>query len=214
LGYADLLLRHGYLVLLPDARAHGESGGTLATFGVMESGDMRRWYDWLERTEAPRCIDALGNSMGAAAVLESLKTTPGFCAVVAESPYSNFREVSYERLGQRFHAGPWLGRTVLRPALTAGFLYARWKYDVDLNQDSPEDAVAASSVPVLLIHGKRDRNIPPRHSERIVARSAGRNPAVALWEPANAGHCGAARAEPEEYERRLIGWFAGHDVGP
>src|ERR1035438_2052325 len=27
IGYADLLLRHGYAVLLPDARAHGESGG-------------------------------------------------------------------------------------------------------------------------------------------------------------------------------------------
>src|SRR5215467_5722933 len=28
-GYARLLLAHGYVVLLPDAREHGESGGTL-----------------------------------------------------------------------------------------------------------------------------------------------------------------------------------------
>jgi pimeloyl-ACP methyl ester carboxylesterase len=78
LGYADLLLSRGYAILLPDARAHGESGGELATYGVKESGDVRRWYDWIERTEFPRCIDGLGNSMGAALLLESLRTTPGF----------------------------------------------------------------------------------------------------------------------------------------
>ncbi len=104
LGYADLLLGHGYAILLPDARAHGESGGDLATYGVKEAGDVRRWYDWLETAESPRCIDGLGNSMGAALLLESLQTTSGFCAVVAESPFANFREASYDRLGQ------WSGR--------------------------------------------------------------------------------------------------------
>src|SRR5271157_6569187 len=115
LGYAELLLRHGYAVLLPDARAHGESGGELATYGVKEAGDVRRWFDWIKKVEAPRCIDGLGNSMGAAILLESLRTTPGFCAVVAESPFANFREASYDRLGQWSGTGPWLGRTLLRP---------------------------------------------------------------------------------------------------
>jgi fermentation-respiration switch protein FrsA (DUF1100 family) len=211
LGYADLLLRHGFAVLLPDARALGESGGELATYGVKETEDVRRWFDWLHRTESPRCIDALGNSMGAGAVLESLKTTPGFCAVAAESPYASFREISYDRLAQRFDAPAWVGWTVLYPAVESGFLYARLKYGVDLDQDSPADAVAASRVPVLLIHGKRDENIPPRQSERILARSSGRADLV-LWEPAEAGHCGAVGTEPKEYERRVIGWFGSHDA--
>src|SRR5438552_2590768 len=30
-GYAELLLAHGFTVLLPDARGHGASGGDLAT---------------------------------------------------------------------------------------------------------------------------------------------------------------------------------------
>src|SRR5690349_5827047 len=33
-GYAQLLLSHGYTVLMPDARAHGESEGDLATYGI------------------------------------------------------------------------------------------------------------------------------------------------------------------------------------
>ena len=89
-------------------------------------------------------------------------------------------------------------------------LYARWKYGVDLEEASPENAVAASSVPVLLIHGRKDTNLPPRHSETIVARSSSRTPPVVLWEPAEAGHCGAAGAEPAEFERRVVGWFGSH----
>jgi hypothetical protein len=39
-GYGHLLLEHGYAVLLPDARRHGESGGELATYGVKEADDI------------------------------------------------------------------------------------------------------------------------------------------------------------------------------
>jgi dipeptidyl aminopeptidase/acylaminoacyl peptidase len=212
LGNAELLLSHGYAVLLPDARAHGSSGGELATYGVKEADDIRRWFDWLQRTESPRCIDGLGESMGAAQLLQSLRTTPGFCAVVAESSFASFREASYDRLGEQLHARAWTGRTVLRPAVEAGLFYARWKYGVDLEQASPEKAVAISKVPVLLIHGKKDTNLPARNSEMILARSAARVRAVVLWEPAEAGHCGAAGAEPVEFERRVIGWFAIHDA--
>ena len=207
LGSADMLLRHGYAVLLPDARAHGASGGDMATYGVKEARDVRRWFDWIERSESPRCIDGLGESMGAAQLLASLRTTPGFCAVVAESAFASFREASYDRMGEKMNAGAWAGRTLLRPIVEVGLLYARWKYSVDLEQASPQSAVAASTVPVLLIHGRKDTNLPPRHSEMILARSSSRKPEVVLWEPADAGHCGAAGAEPEEYERRVIGWF-------
>ena len=212
LGNADLLLGHGYAVLLPDARAHGASGGELATYGVKEADDIRLWFDWMQRTESPRCIDGLGESMGAAQLLQSLRTTPGFCAVVAESSFASFREASYDRLGEKLHAGAWAGRTLLRPAAEAGLFYARWKYGVDFEQASPENAVAASSVPVLLIHGKKDINLPSRHSEMIQAQNKTRIPAVELWEPAEAGHCGAAGAEPQEFERRVISWFESHDA--
>ena len=212
LGYADLLLRRGFAVLLPDARAHGESGGDAVTYGAKEAGDVRRWFDWVEQADRPRCVDGLGNSMGAAVLLESLRTTPGFCAVVAESPFADFREASYDRMGQWTGTGPWFGATVLRPAVETGILYARLRYGADLGQDSPEEAVALSRVPVLLIHGKRDDNLPAYNSELILARNKARGDAVVLWEPAEAGHTGAAGAEPEEYERRVIGWFEGHGV--
>jgi uncharacterized protein len=208
LGPAGLLLRHGYAVLLPDARAHGESGGAIATYGVLEAEDLRRWFVWLQQSTHPHCIDGIGDSMGAAELLRSLDAEPGYCAVIAESVFSSFREVAYVRLGQWFGTGPWLGRTVLRPAVDISFFYARLRYGVDFAQASPVRAVTASSTPVLLIHGLADSNIPSRQSERIKLR----HPSAELWEPANADHCGASSTDPAGYEAHVLSFFAAHDL--
>jgi hypothetical protein len=192
LGPAGMLLKHGFAVLLPDGRAHGTSGGAIGTYGVFEADDLRRWFDWLKTNQSPRCINALGDSMGGAEVLRSLDVEHDYCAVVAESPFATFQEAAFDRLGQQFSTGPWLGRRLLRPAFGIGLAYARLKYRVDLGQASPKDAVAASHVPVLLIHGLADTNLPPRHSEMIKRA----NSAVVLWEPANADHCEASKWNP------------------
>jgi uncharacterized protein len=206
IGYAELLLLHGFTVLMPDARAHGASGGKLATYGLLESDDIRRWFDWLQQNQHPDCIFGFAESMGTAQLLQSLQTEPHFCAVAVESPFSTFREIAYDRVGQFFHTGPWLGRTVLRPVVEVAFGFARWKYRMNLEQVSPERIVASTNVPVLLIHGQIDRNIPVRHSQRIAANNA----AVALWVVPNTDHCGAIATAREELEQRLVSWFIVH----
>ena len=205
-SYADLLLGHGFSVLMPDARAHGASGSDLVTYGLLESDDVHRWLDWLVQNDHPSCIYGLGESMGAAQLLQSVRSESRFCAVVAESSFANFREIGYDRLGQSFGTGPWLGRTLLRPILEVAFAYSAWRYKFHFGQASPENAVAETRIPVFLIHGQNDSNIPVRHSRLI----AWRNPAVVLWEVPNAEHCGAAGTNPEEFNRTLIHWFASH----
>jgi uncharacterized protein len=130
MGYAEMLITRGFTVLLPDARAHGASGGDTATFGLLESRDIRDWMDWMQDHDHPRCIFGLGESMGAALLLQSLKGQPEFCAVVAESPFSDFREIAYDRVGQYFRTGPWLGRSLLRPIVEIAFTYAQCKIRV------------------------------------------------------------------------------------
>jgi pimeloyl-ACP methyl ester carboxylesterase len=206
LGNANLLLRHGYAVLLPDSRDHGDSDGPIATYGVLESDDLHRWFNWLQQRDHPHCIDGIGDSMGAAQLLESL-TVNSYCAVVAESPFSTFREAGYDRIGQQLGTGPWLGRSILRPAVEFGLLYARFRYDVNLAQASPLHAVERTHTPVLLIHGQTDTNLPPRHSEAL-AKS---NPAIQLWEPAATEHTAAYSTHPAEYEHRVLDWLAWHN---
>lgn len=202
-GYAQLLVAHGFTVLMPDARAHGVSGGAIATYGLLERNDVHQWVDFLATKEHPRCTFGFGESMGASQLLQSLEPRIPFCAVAVESPFATFREITYDRMGQPFHLGPWVGRILLRPMVEAAWLRARWTYGLDMESISPEDSVAASTIPVLLIHGQIDSNIPLRHSRLIHARA----PRAQLWEVPGAGHCGAASTAPEEFDERLLRWF-------
>jgi dipeptidyl aminopeptidase/acylaminoacyl peptidase len=206
-GYGRLLLSHGYAILLPDARRHGESGGELATYGVKESDDIHRWVSWIYAHDLPQCVYGFGESYGAALMLQSLAVENRFCAVAVESPFSTAREMSYERISGPLHLGPWFGRTLGRPAIWSAVLYARIRYGTNLLQPSPLEAVKHSNVPILLIHGEADRNIAPRHSQLIAAASPGH---VELWLIPHAGHTMAWSVAHSEFESRLISWFSSH----
>ncbi len=156
-GYGHLLLEHGYAVLLPDARRHGESGGELATYGVKEADDIHRWVSWIYQHDAPQCVYGFGESYGAALMLQSLAVENRFCAVAVESTFSTAREMSFERVSGPLHLQSWFGRTLGRPAIWSAMVYARVRYGVDLLQPSPLEAVKGSKVPVLLIHGDADQ---------------------------------------------------------
>ena len=209
LNYVRLFLWNDYSVLSPDMRAHGESGGELATYGVTESEDVGRWINWLEETEKPQCLFGLGESMGSAILLQALRAEPGFCAVIAESSFASFREIAYDRAGRIAGGGEMLGRTLLRPGVQAGFLYARVWYGVDFDRAEPARAVAASRVPLLLIHGLEDISIPPRHSRMILES---RPQGTELWEVEGAEHTATLGQRPEEFERRGTSFFAEHDL--
>jgi uncharacterized protein len=207
-GFAELFLSKGYAVLLPDSRGQGASGGKFPTYGVKETDDVHRWFEWLATQQRPRCIFGMGESMGAAILLQAVREETRFCAVVAESSFASFRHIAYVRVGQFVGTGTWLGKVALRPAVELAFLDGRITRGVSLTEASPENAVAGSHVPILLIHGLSDDNIPFQQSERIRAR----NPAdITLWEVPGAGHCGAVNVVPEEFDRRVVGWFAAHN---
>jgi len=205
-GFAPIFLGANYAVLIPDSRAHGQSGGAIATYGILERDDIRRWADWL-RQASPGCVDLFGESMGAAIALQAMEATPNLCAVVAESPFASFREIACDRLSQTAGFGLAFSRTIARPSLEAALLYARLRYGVDLAAAQPQASVARSKVPVLLISDADDSNIAPRHQARIM-QTAG--PQDRIWIVPGAEHTGAGRAAGEEFQRRVLDWFAKH----
>jgi uncharacterized protein len=196
---ARVFASQGYAVLAPDARGHGESAG-MASFGARERADIHAWVDFVLARRPRTCVVGVGSSMGAAQLLQAIPGEPRLCGIVAESSFSTFREVAYDRVGQRFGVGPWLGRTILRPAIAAAFVYVDLRYGADLADASPAAAVRATRLPILLIHGEADVNIPVRHARAILEASR----SIRFWLVPNAGHEGAWPAAPAEFERRVL----------
>jgi uncharacterized protein len=202
LGPAEFLLRHGYSVVMMDSRAQGQSGGAMVTYGWKEKYDTVAITNALYSTERVRHLGALGVSLGAAIALQSAAVEPRIEAVVAEAPFANLREVSYDYAG--LHISPLLGETIFRPATIAALYRLRKVGGFSPDDASPEKAVAARAVPILLICGTRDRTIPCRHA-RMIYRAA-RGPKE-LWVVKGAAHAAAFGTAPAEYEKKVIRFF-------
>src|SRR5277367_3982133 len=110
LGHAEFLLRHGYSIVMMDSRAHGKSGGDMATYGWKERYDTVAITDALYTTEKVRHLYVHGVSMGAAIALQSAAVEPRIAAVSAEDPFANLREVTYDYAG--LNVSPFLGKTL------------------------------------------------------------------------------------------------------
>jgi uncharacterized protein len=208
LGVADFLLRAGYGVLMMDSRAHGESEGDLATYGWKERDDVRAIVAALDDKVHPQCIFAFGVSMGGGIALEAAAVEPHIFAVAAEAPFSSFREASYDYAG--FHRSPWLGRILFRTVVEAGFLATKEIAGFYPSDVSPEKSVAQRPFPILLISDGEDVVLPLRHQQAIFAAAKG---SKELWIVPGAVHASAMGVAPEEYERRVLSFFAqAHDA--
>ena len=202
-AFAEFLLRAGYNVVMMDSRAHGESGGAIATYGWKERHDVSCVVSALESSEHIRHLFALGVSMGGAIALQSAAIEPRIERVVAENPFANLREVSYDYAGLRHW--PVLGKTLFRPASIEAMRALAAAGGFSPDEVSPQQAVAARPFAVLLICGTADHTIPCRHAEMIYISARGPKE---LWVVEGAQHASAYGQDPAEYERRVLAFFA------
>jgi alpha-beta hydrolase superfamily lysophospholipase len=202
LGHAVFLLGKGYCVVMMDARAHGASGGAMATYGWLERHDTRSVVDALEASEHVSHLFALSESMGAGIALESAAVEPRIEAVVAEAPFSDLREAAYDYAG--LHQSPWLGKTLFRPGAWAMIRRGERDGGFRVTDASPERAVATRAFPLLLVCDGADHTLPCRHAERIF--HAARGPAQ-FWRVPGAFHTAALGFAPDEFEHRVLALF-------
>ncbi len=199
--HARLYLKNGFTVLTPDSRGHGNSGGKLVSFGIREVRDLRDWVGWLVKRMGVEKVFGHGHSMGAGVLLQSLDRETRWKAVVAESSFTRFREIAYERMAGRVRINSWVGRALLLPVGESGLLYIRLRYGANLRKARPIEQLRKTRTRVMLIHGRDDQSIPFQQSGEL-HRS---NPeATELWIVPGARHTTCLATAGDEYERRLM----------
>jgi len=203
-NFIPLFTSHGYKILIPDDRSHGNSGGDLVTYGLLEKYDAIDWAHWM-RSEGCQTIYGLGQSLGAAILIQASAVEPVFRAIVAECPYSDLRAAGEYRVQQMALGLPeWVASPLSKVMVESAFEYARVRFGVDLRQVSPLADIARTQTPILLIHGLEDTRMPYSNSE-LLAKANGR---TELWLVPGARHVNASATHPVEFNRRVLDWFS------
>ena len=198
-----MFLTQGYPVLVPDSRAHGESGGEFVTYGLLEKYDVIVWARWMS-SQGCHKVYGLGESLGASILIQAAAVEPIFAAIVAECPYADLREMAEYRMRQFLRLPRFIGVPAAKIVVISGMAYADLVDGLDFRKVSPVNSISHTATPILLIHGLNDSRTPPSQSQKLAAA----NPRDMLWLVPNANHTGALAAAPDEFRRRVLGWFA------
>jgi len=196
LEQARMLVRHGYGVLLVDARGYDGSEGDPNLFGWADANDIDAAVVWLQGRPDVRDdrIGGMGFSVGGEMMLQAAASNTGLRAVVSEG--AGVRSVREDLL-----RGPrgWLAlpeSAVQSAALTI------------MSGTPPPPALdelvaQIGPRPLFLIyaaHGGGGEELNPDYFE-------GASEPKTVWRVDEAEHVGGFDARPREYEERVIGFF-------
>ena len=201
ISYAQVFHRWGYQVLLPDARAHGESDGTTIGYGWLDRHDYQAWIDQvIERCGAATQIVLMGISMGAATVLATAgETLPtNVKAVIADSGYASVLAEGRYRLRHKYHVPA-------VPALTLANQYAKVDAGYRLQDGDIAAQVRQTQLPILFIQGAADQTVPVENLDILYQAAAG--PKQKYRHP-SAGHIATRAADPQKYDQTVADFLA------
>ncbi len=196
LRHAEMLVRHGYGVLLYDPRGSGNSEGTINSYGWGWEKDAAAALDFLaERDDVePGRVGVLGLSTGGDIAIDIAARRDDVKAVVADGVaaigYEDIEEYSDSTLDK---APMWvLFKTI----------------EVIQGRSGPEeslaDQIARGSAPHLIISA----NKAEKEWGEIYDRAGGEK--SELWYLPKAGHTAALRQYPDAYEKRVTSFFGEH----
>ena len=196
LPHAEVLARHGYGVLMLDARGHGSSGGQAMKFGWDGDKDIAASVDYLQRRPDvdPTRIGAVGLSMGGEEAIGAMAGDDRIRATVAEGATNRV-------LADR----AWIADTYgIRGRLQLGVDRVTYALTDLLSPASPPlplaDAVAtAAPRPLLLIAGGATEE---PIADLLIQKRAPRS--VQLWVVPSAGHTAALRTDPAGWDHHVV----------
>jgi uncharacterized protein len=200
LNEAEMMVRHGYGILLTTVRAHDYSEGELITFGMNEVNDLESWYQYLIAREDidPKRIGILGNSYGGMLAIQFAAQNENIKAVVANCAFSSLNDTVSTSVTHftDLPAFPFAPLIVYWAERQTGFQME----DIDATKSIAQ----ISPRPVFLMQGGADVVISADSGQRLY--DAAGEPKELWFDPA-LGHVEFDRERAPEYEQRVAAFF-------
>lgn len=196
IGLSDYYLKHGYGMLLPDARAHGKSEGEYIGFGCLDRKDALGWINWIiEQCGEDVQILLHGTSMGGATVLmtSGLKLPKQVKGIVSDCGFTSPKEVFTHVLHSMYHLPAY-------PLMPIADWMNRKKAGYGMDECNAAREVKKAKVPILLIHGDADTFVPCEMCEEIYKNCASQKTKLIIK---GAAHAESYYKDMEAYEQAL-----------
>jgi len=195
--HARMLIRHGYGILLFDRRGEGASDGDPNAFGWVGDRDLYAAAAYLrQRPDVdPERIGAIGLSVGGEMLIHAAAHSDAFKAIVSEG--ASGQSVRDAR-ANGYTFDPYLGGGVNTLATA---LFTNTLPPPSLKSEVAKIAPAA----VFFVYGEKGQGGTEAKPNKLFYAAA-REPKQ-LWEVPGAQHTAGITTQPEEYERRVTGFF-------
>lgn len=185
----------GHNAIVVDQRSHGQSDGTVITFGIKERRDCLCWIQYaIERFGKDVPIILSGLSMGAATVLmvTDLNLPSNVKGIIADCPYSSPKEIIM-KVAKQMHFPP---RLMFPFVWLGAFLFGHF----NLLESSAIEAIQKCEIPILLLHGDADELVPYEMSQ-LMQKSGAKD--ITLETFSGAGHGLSYMILPDKYEKAV-----------
>ncbi|TBX51934.1 alpha/beta hydrolase [Lactiplantibacillus paraplantarum] len=194
--YARIFMSLGYDVLMPDARAFGDSQGHTIGYGWLDRLDYERWITMaLDQLGLDIDIVLMGISMGAATVMAtSGEPLPdNVKAIVEDSGYADLYDEAKFRLTHKFHLPAY-------PIMPVANRLAHVRAGYGFKDGRILQRVMAGGLPILMIHGSKDQTVPVRNAHTLYDQLPQQK---GLYIDPDARHVEAIRTHPDRYQEVL-----------
>lgn len=192
----------GYSVLLPDARAHGDSEGRFIGMGWTERKDILLWIDKLIEENSQAKIGLYGVSMGGATVMmTSGEELPEQVVVAVEDcGYSSVWDEFDSQLKSIFHLPSF-------PLLDAASVINDGLVGYNFKEASSVEQVKKCKIPMLFIHGDQDKFVPFEMLDKVYNAAECEKEKLVIK---GADHAKSAATDPELYWSTVEEFLAKH----